>query len=102
MGIPDSPGGVWIYKEDFSRIEIIELNGKLSGKLISTRNPDCVPGTEILRDFIYLDGKWQGNLYVASKNRWVEASLIQKDDLLFIELDLGYDTKKIHWYKDKK
>lgn len=102
INLPDSPGGVWIYKEDFSRIEIIENKGKLTGRLISTRNPYCEPGTEILKDFIYLDGKWQGKLYVASKKRWVDAYLIQKEGLLFIELDLGYDTKKFHWYKEKR
>ncbi len=100
-GSPELPTGVWIYQEDFSRIEISEIKGKLSGKLISTRNPNSTPGTEVLKEFIYIDGKWQGRLYLASKERWVEASLVQKENLLFLDLDFGYDTKRIHWYKDK-
>lgn len=98
---PEPPIGIWMYQEDFSRIEIIETDGKLSGKLISTRNPNSIPGTEVLKEFIYIDGKWQGKLYLTSKDKWVETSLVQKRNLLFLELDFGYDTKRFHWYKDK-
>lgn len=101
-GSPEPPTGVWMYQEDFSRIEISEHNGKLSGKLISTRNPNLIPGTEVLREINYLDGKWQGKIYLPSKERWVGANLLQKENLLFLELDFGYDTKRIHWYKDEK
>lgn len=100
-GIPDPPNGVWMYQQDFSRIEISEHNGKLSGKLISTRNPNSIPGAEVLKEFIYIDGKWQGKLYLTSKERWVGASLLQKENLLFLEIYFGYDTKRLHWYKDK-
>lgn len=99
--IPVSPEGVWVYKQDLSRIEINTIKGKLSAYLISTNNPFKKPGTEILKDFIYRDGKWNGKLYLTSKDRWVEANLEQKHNLLIIELDLGFEIKKIHWYKEK-
>lgn len=97
---PDIPEGIWVYKQDFSRIEIIDLNGKLSGKLISTRNPNNKIGTAILEDFVFVEGKWQGRYFLHSKNRWVEANMVLKGDLLFIELELGYGTKIIHLFKE--
>ena len=94
------PDGIWVYKQDSSRIEINYINGELSGKLISTRNPNYKPGTAILEDFIFVEGKWQGRFYVQSKNLWVEAYLVLKGDFLMIEFDLGYDIKNIHLFKE--
>lgn len=96
---PETPDGIWVYKQDSSRIEINTFNGKLSGKLISTKNPGKRIGTLILKEFTFQDGKWQGQLYMATKDRWVEANLEQKQDLILIHLDLGYEIRSMHLYK---
>ncbi len=93
------PEGIWIYKQDSSRIEIKKPNERLSGVLISTKNPECKAGTLVLKDLINCEGYFQGQYYISSKERWVEAKLMQKKNLLIIELDLGYKIKKTHWYK---
>lgn len=95
----NSPEGIWVHKEDASRIEIYEDQGKLSGKLVSSRHPFIETGIDILKDLEYKDGKWQGKIYISKKKRWVDAFFVQRDNLLFIELDLGYEIQKVHWYR---
>lgn len=95
-----SPEGIWLHKEDTSRIEIYELNGKLSGKLISSRNPFLETGIEVLKDLEFKNGKWQGKLYMPKKKRWVQAVLEEKNNLLIIEMDLGYEIQKFHMYRE--
>mgnify|MGYP006197470369 CR=1 FL=1 len=95
-----TPEGIWVHKEDTSRIEIYEVNGKLSGKLISSRNPFLETNIEVLKNLEYKDGKWQGELYIPKKKRWVQAILEEKNNLLIIELDLGYDMQKFHLYRE--
>ena len=99
FNISNSPEGIWIHKEEASRIEIYEDKGKLSGKLISSRHPFLETGIDILKDMEYKDGKWQGKIYIPKKKRWVNASFEQKNNLLFIELNLGYEIQKVHWYR---
>lgn len=99
LGNPNSPEGIWVHKEDASRIEIYADHGKFSGKLISSRHPFLETGIEIIKDMEFKEGKWKGKIYIPKKKRWVDASLKQKNNLLFIELDLGYDVQKVHWYR---
>lgn len=99
LSFSKSPEGIWVHKENASQIEIYEHQGKLSGKLISSRHPFLETGIEILKDMEYINGKWQGKIYISKKKRWVEAYFKQKDNLLFIELDLGYEIQKVHWYR---
>jgi|SRR5690606_14857499 len=100
FGLSKSPEGIWLHKEDTSRIEIFEVNGKLTGKLISSRNPFLETGIEVLKDMEFKNGKWQGMVYIPKKKRWVHAILEEKDNLLFVELDLGYDKQKFHLYRE--
>lgn len=102
LNIQYFPEGVWIQKQDSSRIEIIKRDGKLSGILISTKNPNSTVGTLLLKDFHFNEGYWQGKFYLLSKDRWVDAKLSQRKTLLIVELDFGYKTKKEVWYKDKR
>lgn len=94
-----TPEGIWLHKEDTSRIEIFEVNGKLTGKLISSRNPFIETNIEVLKDLEFKEGKWQGELYIPKKKRWVHAILEEKNNLLIIELDLGYEKQKFHLYR---
>lgn len=100
MKNPNFPMGIWIYKQDSSRIEIKKINERLSGVLISTKNPGDKAGTLVLKDLINCEKYYQGQFYISSKERWVEAKLLQRENLLIIELDLGYKIKKTQWYKD--
>lgn len=99
---PDSLTGIWLYKEDTSRIEIYKKDGKICGKLVSSKNPDCEAGTEILKDFRLVKGKWLGKYYLIKKDQWIDAMLDQKKDILHFELNYGFIVKKFHWYKEKK
>lgn len=95
-----SPKGIWLHKEDTSRIEISEIDGKFSGKLISSRNPFLETGIEVIKDIEYKEGKWQGKLYIPKKKRWVHAIFKEKNNLLIVELDLGYEKQKFHLYRE--
>ncbi len=101
MNSSESPEGVWIYKENNSRIEILNRNGELTGTIISTRHPEYESGKEILKNFHLTGGKWEGEIFDFQKKRWVAAILEIKSDLLFVEINYGYDVKKIHLYKEK-
>lgn len=96
-----SPLGVWLYKEDGSKIEIWESEGKLFATVIATGNPSTKAGTQILKDFEILDGQWKGKYHIIKKKRWVDATLEPKGNLLHIELEFDFTHKKFHWYKQK-
>lgn len=98
----ESPVGVWLYLQDSSKIEITEKDGVLSGTLISSENPGYKPGTEILRNFKFKNGKWRGELYLINEQHLVDASLELKGDLLLLEYDYGFITKMFHLFKEKQ
>ncbi|UJH92146.1 DUF2147 domain-containing protein [Antarcticibacterium sp. 1MA-6-2] len=99
---PDALIGIWLYKEDTSRIEIYKKDGKICGKLISSKNPEFNAGTEILKDFILIEGKWQGKYFLIKKDQWINAMIYQKKNILHFELNYGFINKKFHWYKEAK
>ena len=98
--IQDSPVGVWLYKQDSSKIEIYIKDGDLSGTLISSKNLSNEPGTEIFKHFKLKNGKWQGKLYLIKLQQWVDASFQLKDNLLLVEYNYGFLTKSFYLSKE--
>lgn len=98
----ESPVGVWLYLQDSSKIEISNKDGILSGTLISSKNPGYKPGTQILRNFKYQNGKWWGQLYLINEQHSVDASFELKGDLLLLEYNYGFITKKFHLFRERQ
>lgn len=97
--IQESPVGVWLYKQDSSKIEIYIKDGMLSGTLISSKNLSNEPGSEIFRDFEFKNGAWNGKFYLNKAKHWVDASFQQKGNLLLVEYKYGFIEKRFHLFK---
>lgn len=97
----NTPIGVWEYKEDSSRMEIINKNGKLSGTLISSDNPNRQDKKEIVRNVQFLEGKWRGEFYQYKSNRWATADFEVNENILFIKYQYGFLTKIFRFYREK-
>ena len=81
-------------------MEIYKTYGKLLGILVSTKIPECITGTLLLKDLVYCQGNWKGN-YMSSKHRQVEVRISNKKILLILELDLVYKIKRTQWFKER-
>jgi len=94
------PVGVWMYKQDSSKIELFNKDGTISGTLISSKNPSNEPGTEIFKNFKFKNGKWQGELYLIKVQQWVDASFQLKENLLLVEYNYGFLAKSFYLLKE--
>lgn len=97
----NSPIGTWEYKQDKSRMEIINRDGKLSGSLIFSRNPNRNSGNKIIKNMEFREGKWRGEFYLYKSDRWVNAIFEIKRNLLHIEYKYGFLTTNLHFYRVK-
>jgi len=97
---PTPPLGEWLHKEDSSLIEILSKEDKLYGRLTSTKNPKYDTESNILRDFQFCNGTWQGEFYDVNNKRWVKADLIVAKDILLINYKYGFIEKKFSLIKE--
>lgn len=95
---PIPPAGIWLHKEDGSRIEIIYQDKQIGGKIISSRNAKYA-NLKILREFEFSDGLWRGEFYDVKNKRWVRANLIIAEKILVVQYKYGFIEKKFYLNK---
>ena len=79
---------VEIYKADDNFIGNPIVDGKRNEKV------------EML-NLVYEEGKWVGKLYNKKRDKLMDVVCTVKDDVLLLEVDAGFTTKKIEWIKVK-
>lgn len=95
-----SLAGVWNTGEDNTKIEITEVNGVYSGKILSSENTDAKVGSQILKNIKLSNTEYKGKLYAAKKGEWYDAVLKENGNQLDITIKVGWMSKAISWKKD--
>ena len=91
--------GTWDTGEENTVIEITELAGKKSGKIKSSDNPKATIGKVIVKDLKKNGSSWKGKIYAAKRQKWYDAVLTRKRNILEIEISVGFFSKTIEWKK---
>ncbi len=91
--------GVWNTNRDNTKIEIYEKNGEYFGEIVSSDNEKAKEGTQILKNFVYQNGKWKGKLYSIKMDKLVDAELTVNYKTLSITAHIGIMRKTFEWEK---
>ncbi|NPD47956.1 DUF2147 domain-containing protein [Lentimicrobium sp. S6] len=90
--------GKWAVGEQNNVIEIIQIDGVYSGKLISSDNPKAKIGMATVKDLKQnKKGKLEGKVYSAKREKWYDAEFTRKDNKLIVEISIGFFSKTIEW-----
>ena len=91
--------GTWDTGEDNTVIEIIEIDGKPTGKIKASDNPKAKIGKIILKEVKKTGRIWNGKIYAAKRQKWYDAEITHKGDVLEIEISVGFFKKTLEWKK---
>ncbi len=89
--------GVWHTGEDNTLVEIIVNKEPYQGKVSSTDNPKGKVGLVILSELKRKNNKWLARIYAAKRDKYFDAELSRKGDVLHISVDVGFFNKNIEW-----
>lgn len=96
-----SPVGIWVFREDNSRLEIKGITNALFGELISSDNPHRAIGKEVIKNLRYREGIWKGQYYLYKIGSWVNASIEVKGTVLIVRYQYGFQNKVLRFYSGK-
>ena len=108
FGVSDSyaaPGalaGQWQTGEKNTVVEVTEVNGVATGKVLSSDDPKAVPGTEVLKKFSESDGIWKGTIYSIAMDKTLNATITPSVDSLAISASMGFIKKNLTWTRAKQ
>ena len=103
LGVTDSyavPGaltGKWATGEDNTVVEVSEVNGVATGRVLSSDNPKAVPGTEVLKNFSESDGVWKGSIYSIAMGKTLNGTITPSAESLAISASIGFIKKNLTW-----
>ena len=89
--------GTWNTGRDNTLIETYEKDGEWFGKVISSENSKAKIGNDILRNITVSDGEWKGKLFMAKRNRLVDAIVEPSDEKLKIIISGGGMKRTLTW-----
>ncbi|AZQ60789.1 DUF2147 domain-containing protein [Flammeovirga pectinis] len=89
--------GIWNTGDENTKIEISESNGELVGNIKSSDNTKAKVGTPMLKDFVKEGTNWKAKIYAAKKQKWYDATVTPKGDVLKIEISVGFLSKTLEW-----
>lgn len=89
--------GVWATGKDNTKVEIIEVDDVLEGKIQSSNNTNVEIGTRIIKDLRKGDGSYKGKLYIIKMQRWVNATFSPKGGKLIVTVSIGFRSKTVEW-----
>ncbi len=93
--------GVWGTGEENTKIEILEVDGELTGLLKSTDNEQAKIGRVILRDLQQQGTKWTGQIWAARRQKWFDVEITPSENLLALEIDAGFRSKTVEWKRQR-
>ena len=93
--------GIWDTGEDNTRVEIAEVDGAITGKIISSDNQKAQIGKVILKE-LKKDGRlWSGRIYAAKRGEWYDVEITPDEDVLKLKISVGFFSKSLEWKKTK-
>jgi hypothetical protein len=96
-----SLNGVWATGEDNTKIEILEVDGQISGKIKSSNNEKAKIGKVILKDLNKKGGKCTGRIFAAKRGEWYDVKITPNKDVLEIKISVGLLSRSVEWKKVK-
>lgn len=91
--------GTWNTLEDNTKVQILEQNGKLIGKIKSSDNTKAQVGRLILKDLIKNGNSWSGKIFAVKKNEWYDVEITSKKNNLNLKIQVGFLHKNLTWEK---
>jgi len=91
--------GTWNTLEDNTRVQILEQNGILIGKIKSSDNTKAQVGRLILKDLIKNGNSWSGKIFAVKKNEWYDVEIISNTNKLNLKIQVGFLHKNLTWEK---
>lgn len=95
--VPSDLIACWDTGEDNTIIEISEMDGKPFGRIKSSDNPKAKIGKIILKEIKKKGENWQGKIYAVKRQEWYDAEIRKKEDVLEIEIIVGFFSKTVVW-----
>ncbi|MEM7104455.1 MAG: hypothetical protein AAF502_15065 [Bacteroidota bacterium] len=100
MNAQQSLNGIWNTGKENTKIEISEVDGVLEGKIFSSDNPNVKIGKVLLKDIKSVKGEWQGKLFAAKKEKWMDTVIKENGNQLLITVKAGIMRKTLEWTKE--
>ena len=92
--------GTWILGEENTQVEFQQNEeGIIDGKIMSSDNPKAKIGKIIVKEVKFKDGEWTGKIYSPKRQKWSDAILGRKQDILEVTVSAGFLSKTLKWKK---
>jgi uncharacterized protein (DUF2147 family) len=91
--------GTWNTLEDNTRVQILEQNGILIGKIKSSDNTKAQVGRLILKDLTKNGNSWSGKIFAVKKNECYDVEITSKKNTLNLKIQVGFLHKNLTWEK---
>lgn len=89
--------GQWHTGQEQTIIEIIEVEGKIEGRIIESSNAKVPIGRCILTGVYSHPEGVKGKLYSLRKNKWFEASFFPSTNQMEITINAGLAKRAVNW-----
>ena len=97
IGAQETIAGLWQTGNDNTIIEIVKNDTQWLGKISSSDNEKAVIGKVIIKEFEPKDNGFKAKMYVAKKDKWMDAFFEIKEEELQVKISAGWKKKKIKW-----
>lgn len=89
--------GNWQTGDENTIVEIYNKEGAIFGKIISSDNVKATIGMDVMKNFIYKDGKWSGEIYSLKKKKTYTSEFTLSGQILDIKVFATMGTKELQW-----
>lgn len=88
---------MWNTGQENTIISIKKVDDKLIGVIHSSSNAKVPKGKVIVKDLVYGDGEYEGQIYSLQKQRWFDATFSPGKQLLVVKISAGWTTRTFEW-----
>jgi uncharacterized protein (DUF2147 family) len=93
--------GTWDTGVDEVQIQIYPTSEKWEGKIITCEKAPQMVGKIVVRDLKKVGSHWEGEIYVARRDMWLDAIIEPQNQELAITASVGFLRKTKVWEKVK-
>lgn len=95
-----APTGIWNTGTDNTKIEIIDINGTLTGTVLSSDNEQAPIGKVLVKN-LAADGEvWKGQLFAPKRQEWFDATFEEDGNILEITVGSGFMSRTVEWTRE--
>lgn len=89
--------GQWNTGQEHTIIEVIEIEGKIEGRIVESANAKVPIGRCIFKDLYSHPAGVKGKLYSLRKHKWFEATLYPSSNQMKITITTGLAKRTVVW-----